>query len=502
MKNKFSDIESKLKAKFDDAPIAPPNHLWDNIVVKTTAVETVKEKKRFLLFRKRIAWVLLFLTLSVGLNFFLLFNNKKEDSKNVVSNKTGIDKQEKKSVKKLKSNKFREKKQDLATKERTRNNTPKSSTSSFQKQEKSKRNKARANKQHRPKTTESKERDIAYILNNNTKTAPSEYKNKINNQLNPALEHSTVLATDSSKNEVTPTTPTILTTPTSTPNTGSLPQKKKDSILLSNTLVQLDTTQLINHQKIIDTIESSKVMAVNELDSAIVVDSINENLVTVTNNTVSPFNYLLLSTNFAFTSVEELPENDLHGGHFEESYSYGINLLLGKRIYKKRLFLYSGVSLQNIRLIEELNERDIDTVENQFESAFGLFHFEGEEEEDNEILILHQSYFTEIPLGLNYLILNKNKIKINLSASLSASFLIESKNNYSNRISEVSSKNALAKSTYSYSLSTNIEYNLRNHFNLTVEPFYKRYLKSLTTSESMVAKPCLYGLNLGIKKYF
>ncbi len=212
-------------------------------------------------------------------------------------------------------------------------------------------------------------------------------------------------------------------------------------------------------------------------------------------------NYLALSAGGNQTNVKEYAESNYHNGHFEESYSYGINFLLGRKLFLKNSYLYSGLSFQKVQLIEEINEIDIDNTTNEFESAFGLFDFIGEEEDEKELLIKHSNYYIEVPIGINYSILNTNKFVVNINSNLSFGYSLKSKNKYPYELRETST-NILSKKSLTYFVSIPFEYKVKKKLSLFVEPFYKSYLSSITTSKTLLVKPKMYGLNFGFKTFF
>ncbi|MCF8299110.1 MAG: porin family protein [Saprospiraceae bacterium] len=111
---------------------------------------------------------------------------------------------------------------------------------------------------------------------------------------------------------------------------------------------------------------------------------------------------------------------------------------------------------------------------------------------------------TDIPFSLSYNFLLKNRIKLELMGGLNMAFLGKSEveiglnNNYYS----VGNMSNLQKSIFGFSTGLGISYEIYNGFNFRLDPIYRRYFNTVSTSESFKYMPYTFSVNGGFSLSF
>ncbi|MCW8898382.1 MAG: PorT family protein [Flavobacteriales bacterium] len=129
-------------------------------------------------------------------------------------------------------------------------------------------------------------------------------------------------------------------------------------------------------------------------------------------------------------------------------------------------------------------------------------------EETEKGSIFYNYRYIDVPLNVNFYIINR-KVKLFLSAGLTANILINQKNivkidNFDTSFynDRKPTRNDIAPFNMAFNGSLGLEYELSQHFNLRLQPHYQQFLTAIQESEFATLKLYNYGIRLGTSYHF
>ncbi|NOQ71724.1 MAG: outer membrane beta-barrel protein [Crocinitomix sp.] len=194
--------------------------------------------------------------------------------------------------------------------------------------------------------------------------------------------------------------------------------------------------------------------------------------------------------------------NGLATGQNEEielADGFGLHAQFGIKI-NKRIELFTGLNFEKTELEQRLRT-EVDNFD--FQTAFGEVHIEeGEyQDEDDFFYVERYFYYLEMPIGIRYNFIARDKWLLNLKGDLLINYLMNQSNRNESYIS-LGNQTTILPLTFSFGLGIGTQYNFKSGFSIVSDFRYSLMLNSISSDENVVIKPYSIGVGLGIKKYF